>query len=125
MSLADLVVMASGTATLEALLLRRPMIICYKLAPITYAIGSRMLKIPYVGLPNLLAGRRLIPEYLQNDVTVNNLVKEIDSFIENSNSFSEALQAFEEIHRLLRGGASEKAAAAIVTAIAGEPGTED
>ena len=68
-SAADLVVMASGTATLEGLLLRRPMIICYKLAPITYAIGSRLLKIPYVGLPNLLAGQKLIPEYLQKEVS--------------------------------------------------------
>ena len=113
-SAADLVVMASGTATLEGLLLRRPMIICYKLAPITYAIGSRLLKIPYVGLPNLLAGQKLIPEYLQKEVSVNNLVAEIDRFIKEPESFNQALRSFEEIHKLLRGGASQKAAAAVV-----------
>ena len=113
-SAADLVVMASGTATLEGLLLRRPMIICYKLAPITYAIGSRLLKIPYVGLPNLLAGQKLIPEYLQKEVSVNNLVVEIDRFIKEPESFNQALKSFEDIHKLLRGGASQKAAAAVV-----------
>ena len=113
-SAADLVVMASGTATLEGLLLRRPMIICYKLAPITYAIGSRLLKIPYVGLPNLLAGQKLIPEYLQKEVSVNNLVAEIDRFIKEPESFNQALKSFEDIHKLLRGGASQKAAAAVV-----------
>ncbi|NKB32031.1 MAG: lipid-A-disaccharide synthase [Pseudomonadales bacterium] len=112
-SVSDLVVMASGTATLEGLLLRRPMIICYKLAPITYAIGSRLLQVPFVGLPNLLAGKKVIPEYLQNDVTVNNLVAEIDSFIKQPDSFDEALGTFAEIHASLRGGASNKAAAAI------------
>ena len=106
-SAADLVVMASGTATLESLLLRRPMIICYKLAPITYAIGSRLLKIPYVGLPNLLAGQKLIPEYLQKEVSVNNLVAEIDRFIKEPGLFNEALRSFEGIHKSLRGGASE------------------
>ncbi len=117
MGAADLVIMASGTATLEGLLLRRPMIICYKLAPITYAIGSRILQIPYVGLPNLLAGKKLVPEYLQKDVTAKNLRSEIDSFIKKPNAFDKALAVFDDIHKSLRGGASRKAAAAIANAI--------
>ena len=68
-SAADLVVLSSGTATLETLLLRRPMIVGYKLAAITFAIASRLVKIPYVALPNLLAGRQLVPEYIQHDLT--------------------------------------------------------
>ncbi|MDD9894609.1 MAG: lipid-A-disaccharide synthase [Gammaproteobacteria bacterium] len=117
MSVADLVIMASGTATLEGLLLRRPMIICYKLAPITYAIGSRILQVPYVGLPNLLAGEKLIPEYLQNEVSAKNLRREIDSFIKNPATFDRALTIFDDIHKSLRGGASLKAAAAIANTI--------
>lgn len=116
-SVADLVIMASGTAALEGLLLRRPMIICYKLASITYAIGSRLLKVPYVGLPNLLAGQKLIPEYLQGEVTVDNLLKEVNVFINNPNSFDKAMFAFADIHRSLRGGASKKAADAIAKII--------
>jgi len=112
-SAADLIVMASGTATLEALLLRRPMLICYKVAPITYEIGSRLLKVPYVGLPNLLAGKKIVPEYLQADLTVSALTKEIENFMTKPATFTDFLSEFEQIHRGLRTGASEKAAEAI------------
>ena len=69
MSASNLVILASGTATLEAMLLRRPMVVCYKLAPITYAIASRMLQISFVALPNLMAGKELVPEYVQKACT--------------------------------------------------------
>lgn len=118
-SAADLVIMASGTATLEGLLLRRPMVICYKLAPLTFAIGSRLLKIPFVGLPNLLAGKKLVPEYLQNDVTVENLQQEIERYFKDPHSYDAALAEFQSIHGELRGGASDKAAQAIVKALNG------
>jgi lipid-A-disaccharide synthase len=112
-SAADMVIMASGTATLEALLLRRPMLICYKVAPLTYAIGSRLLKIPYVGLPNLLAGKRLVPEYLQGQLTASALVNEIENFMTQPAAFADVLSEFERIHKALRTGASDKAAKAI------------
>ena len=109
----DFVITASGTATLEALFLRKPMVICYKMAPISYAIGSRLLKVPYIGLPNLLAGELLVPEYLQGAVTTQALFSEIDNFMSSSQSFSYSLKQFDRIHETLRGGASEKAAEAI------------
>ena len=112
-SASDFVIMASGTATLEAMLLRRPMVICYKLGSISFAIGSRMLKVPYIGLPNLLAGKRLVPEYLQNAVTPEAISKEIDEFMKAPNSYTTILDQFKNIHNLLRGGASDKAAQAI------------
>ena len=112
-SAGDLIIMASGTATLEALLLRRPMLICYKVAALTYAIGSRLLKIPYVGLPNLLAGKKLVPEYLQGELTVAALVDEIENFMTQPAAFTAVLNEFERIHKELRCGASEKAAKAI------------
>ena len=62
---------------IEAMLLKRPMVVCYKLAALTYALASRMLKVPYVALPNLLAGERLVPEFLQDQVTVENLQREL------------------------------------------------
>ncbi|MDA1370458.1 MAG: lipid-A-disaccharide synthase [Proteobacteria bacterium] len=117
MSAANLVVMASGTATLEAMLLRRPMIVCYKLAAISYAIASRLVKIPYVALPNLLAGKQLVPELMQYDLTVEALGNEINSFLKaietGDENQQQLLQEFDEIHRGLRMDASASAASAI------------
>ena len=117
-SASDLVIMASGTATLEAVLLRRPMIICYKLAPLSYVLGSLLLKIPYVGLPNLLAGKELVPEYLQGAVTSGALFQKIDEFLSSPSSHKKVLEEFDLIHKMLRKGASDKAAHAIASLIA-------
>lgn len=113
MSAADFVVMASGTATLEALLLRRPMVICYKLAALTYAIASKMVKIPNVGLPNLLAGKRLVPEYLQGQVTVDAVSAEITKFVSEPESTATMLKEFASIHNSIRLDASKQAVNAI------------
>lgn len=114
---ADLVVLASGTATLETLLLRRPMIVCYKLAAITYAIASRMVKIPFVAIPNLLAGEQLVPEYIQHRVTVpavrDEIVRHMQAVVAGTSQHDALLKRFDEIHRVLRRDASMQAAAAI------------
>ena len=109
----DFAFITSGTATLEALFLRKPMVICYKLAPISYLIGSRLIKVPYIGLPNILANEKIVPEYIQKEVTTTALLDELDEFMSGMKSFSELLIKYEEIHEDLRGGASEKAASAI------------
>lgn len=113
MSAADLVVMASGTATLEAMLLRRPMVVCYKLATLTYAIASRMVKLDHIALPNLLAGKGLVPEYIQNAVTVPALRDEMVSFFDDPTASSSMLQDFENLHHELRKDASASAADAV------------
>jgi|TARA_B110000879_G_scaffold31100_1_gene42545 lipid-A-disaccharide synthase len=113
MSAADFVVMASGTATLEALLLRRPMVICYKLAALTFAIASKMVKIPNVALPNLLAGKLLVPEYLQGQVTVDAVSDEIIKFVSEPESTAAMLKEFTTIHKRIRLGASVQAVNAI------------
>ena len=118
MRAADLVVLASGTATLEAMLLRRPMVVGYKLAPVTHFIASRLVKIPFVALPNLLAGKRLVPEYIQHDLTEEVLVSEIMSFFSGSDDTSQMLAAFDQIHASIRLNASERAADAIAGIIA-------
>lgn len=112
-SAADLVVLSSGTATLEALLLRRPMIVAYKLAAITFAIASRMVKIPFVALPNLLAGRQLVPEYIQHQLTVETLHNDIVKQMTHAVDHGPLLQEFDRIHKSLRLDASKQAATAI------------
>lgn len=124
-SAADLVLMASGTATLEALLLKRPMIVCYRLAALTYALASRMVKIPYVALPNLLAGKRLVPEYIQNQVQVPVLRDEVVRFFRGGVDVPALLTEFNAIHAQLQRGASETGAAAIARLVDGHAVGQD
>ena len=116
-SAADLVVLSSGTATLEVLLLRRPMIVCYKLAVITFAIASRLVKIPYVALPNLLAGRQLVPEYIQHNLTAEKVREGIVRHMTGSEDHEALMLEFEQIHKSLRLDASSVAALAIASLI--------
>lgn len=116
-SAADLVVLSSGTATLEAMLLRRPMIVGYKLAAITFAIASRMVKIPYVALPNLLAGRQLVPEYIQHELTVIKVSEGIVRYMTGAEDHGGLMKEFDRIHKTLRLDASSSAAQAIVALI--------
>ena len=113
MSAADFIVMASGTATLEAMLLRKPMLVCYRLAPLTYAIASRIVNVPHMALPNLLAGQRLVPELVQDEVTVTAIRDEILRYFSDPAGFEARLGEFERLHRGLRKDASATAAAAI------------
>ena len=113
MTAADFIVMASGTATLEAMLLRKPMLVCYRLAPITYAIASRIVNVPHMALPNLLAGQRLVPELVQDEVTVTAIRDEILRYFSDPADFEARLGEFEPLHRELRKDASTTAAAAI------------
>lgn len=109
----DFVILASGTASLEAMLLRRPMAVCYKLAPLSHALASRIVKVDHMAIPNLLAGERLVPEYVQNDVNKENLLREIERFMENRAPSEELLEKFAEQHNFLRRNASAQAANAI------------
>jgi lipid-A-disaccharide synthase len=117
MSAADLVVLSSGTATLEALLLRRPMVVCYRLATFSFFIASRLIKIPFVSLPNLLAGRKIVPEYIQGELNEDVLLFEIEKFYSASEIDSELLGVYEDIHLSLRLGGSKKAANAVASLI--------
>lgn len=110
---ADFVILASGTASLEAMLLRRPMAVCYKLAPLSHALASRIVKVDHMAIPNLLAGERLVPEYVQKDVNRENLLREIERFMANRAPDEELLKKFAEQHRFLRRNASAQAANAI------------
>jgi lipid-A-disaccharide synthase len=114
MTAADAVLLASGTAALEAMLLKRPMLVCYRMAPLSYAIISRMLKVPYFSLPNLLAGEALVEELVQEAVNPANLGAKMRTLLE-SGAHQERLDTrYREIHRALSGGASIKAAQAVL-----------
>lgn len=110
MQAADAVLMASGTTTLEALLLRRPMVVAYKMSALSYAIISRMVKSPYISLPNLLAGEELVPEILQDQVRPDILGPLLLAQLQHSAERSALQQRFSQIHRSLRQNASERAA---------------
>ena len=116
----DFVILASGTASLEAMLLRRPMAVCYKLAPLSYALASRIVKVDHMAIPNLLAGERLVPEYVQNDANSENLLREIERFMEHRAPSEELLEKFAEQHNFLRRNASTQAANAIHELLVGQ-----
>ncbi|MGY2193745.1 lipid-A-disaccharide synthase [Pseudomonas pergaminensis] len=110
----DAVLIASGTATLEALLYKRPMVVAYRLAPLTFWILKRMVKSPYISLPNLLAQRLLVPELLQDDATPEALAQTLLPLIDGG---EEQTRGFDDIHRTLRRDASNQAADAVLTLI--------
>lgn len=113
MAAADVVLMASGTVALEAMMLKKPMVVAYKLAELSYRILKRIVKIEHISLPNLLAGRTLVPEFIQHDATPEALADAVMERLENR-SLGQSLQAdFMAMHQLLRRDASEAAAEAI------------
>ena len=113
MAAADAVLLTSGTATLEALLLKRPMVVAYQTAPITAWLARRLVKAPYFSLPNLLASERLVPEFFQEQATVETLGKAMLALLDEKNHMENLQQRFMELHQELRCNASEQAALAI------------
>lgn len=123
MTAADVVLLASGTATLEALLLKRPMVVAYRVAPFTAWIAARLIKISRYSLPNLLAGRDLVSELIQADATAEKLGGAVLELLDNPAARARQVTEFSSIHQLLRRGASQQAAAAIAELLTQPPGT--
>ncbi|MBQ0747694.1 MAG: lipid-A-disaccharide synthase [Marinobacter sp.] len=113
MAASDVVLLASGTATLEAMLLKKPMVVGYRLSNLSYALISRLVKVPHVSLPNLLSKQPLVPELLQDDATPESLGSAVLERLENQQERDRLVEAFTELHHTLRQGADEKAAQAI------------
>lgn len=111
---ADCGLIASGTATLEAALLKCPMVITYTVPGMTYRMVKRKAYLPYVGLPNILAGRFIVPELLQSDATPENLSQALLNLAENKQKLNEMRQAFTDMHRALKQDAASKAAAVVL-----------
>lgn len=116
MAAANVVLLASGTATLECMLMKRPMVVAYRLNKFTYWIMQRLIKTPYVALPNLLAGKELVPELLQGDATVSNISAAVlERLPENT---AQGLKSdFSLLHDSLRKNASSEAAEAVLALV--------
>jgi len=114
MMASDVVLVASGTATLEAALLKRPMAIVYKMAPFSYRLMRRMGYLPYVGLPNILAGKFVVPEFIQDDATPENLAQALLNLYADKETCARISEAFLDIHLQLKQNTAEKAAAAVL-----------
>lgn len=114
MGAADVALVASGTATLEAALLKCPLVITYKMSPVSYQIMRRMAYQPYVGLPNVLAAEELAPEVLQDQATPEALVEALMGLYEDRDRRVAVVSRFTDIHRRLRQNTAERAADAIL-----------
>ncbi len=119
MTAADSVLLASGTASLEAALLKRPMVVTYRLSPMTYAlIKRRGYRLPYVALPNILAGRFVVPEILQDEAIPGNLAQAVVNQLGDKVVRQRQERVFLELHRALRQNTRDRAVEAIVPLLA-------
>ena len=121
MAAADTLLLASGTATLEAALCKRPMVVAYRMAPLSWSIISRLVKTPFAALPNILAGRLLVPELLQSEATVENILAELEPLLENDAAVEQQQHGFDAIHESLRRDSAERSAAALARLVS-QPG---
>jgi len=110
MAAADAVLVTSGTATLECLLLKRPMVVAYRLSPLSYRITRSLATTAYYSLPNLLAGRPVVTELIQNEVNAERLGREVMKLLENKTYAEDMCAEFTRIHAALRRDASHAAA---------------
>lgn len=117
MAAADVVLLASGTAALEAMLLKKPMVVAYRVSKLSAFLLRRMIKVPYYSLPNLLAGKKIIDEFVQEDVHADQLGRHLLGYLEEPER-TQALQVrFREIHMQLRRDAAAQAADAVLKLI--------
>ena len=98
---AEAAIVASGTATLEAALARCPMVITYKLSPLTYRMVMRRALLPYFGLPNILAGEFIVPELLQDDATPANLAQALGNWLDHKTAREQVRRRFQAMHESL------------------------
>lgn len=118
MAAADVVLVASGTATLEAALLKRPMVIAYKVGAMTYRFVKSLAYLPWVGLPNILAREFLVPELIQNDATPEKLAAAVGKWLDDKDACAQLAARFEAIHLSLRQNNAEKAAQTVAMLLA-------
>ncbi|EPS3387537.1 lipid-A-disaccharide synthase [Vibrio vulnificus] len=111
----DAVMLASGTVALECMLIKRPMVVGYRVNAVTAFLAKRLLKTQYVSLPNILADTELVKEYLQDDCTPDNLFGEVSRLLEGDNH--QMLDKFTEMHHWIRKDADQQAANAVLKLI--------
>ena len=115
MNAADLLIVASGTVTIEAALLKVPMIITYKVSPLTYALGKRLIRVPYIGMVNLVAGKQLAPELIQQDATPERIAQEAVKLLQDPAKLMAIREELAKVREKLgEPGASDRAAQAVI-----------
>jgi len=114
MAASDVVLLASGTATLEAMLIRRPMVVTYRVTPMTAWVARRLVTVQHYAIPNLLAGRNLVPELIQEQAVPEHLGAAVLQYLEEPGGARAVMDEFTRLHRLLRRGASDRAAEAVL-----------
>lgn len=107
---ADVALVASGTATLEAALVKTPMVIAYRQSPLTWTLMRRMIYVPAIGLPNIVAGEAFVPEFVQDRATPGRLAEALRALLDDPAARSRQVERFRKIHELLRKNTAEVAA---------------
>jgi lipid-A-disaccharide synthase len=110
----DVALVASGTATLECALLKRPMVITYRLNALTWRMMKRKSYLPYFGLPNILSGRFVVPELMQDDATPENLAQALLNLLNDQDAVAQLEDTFTALHHTLRQNTAERAAAVVM-----------
>jgi len=121
MAAADAVLLASGTTALEAMLLKKPMVVSYKLKALSYWIIKSLIKVPYVSLPNLLSNKMLVPELIQADATAQNIAEHTLKQLNDDDNRQKLRNVFVEIHQTLKADANKTAASAIAQLLKKSP----
>lgn len=114
MAIADSAIAASGTVTLEAAILGLPTVVIYKMAAMTYFIGHLLVKIPNISLPNIVAGKRIIPELLQYEVNADNIARETLALLPSSEQGEKVRKELLVVKEKLGAGGAVKRAAQVV-----------
>jgi lipid-A-disaccharide synthase len=115
----DVALAASGTVTLEAALAHRPLVVAYRVAPLSFAIAKRLVQVPHIGLPNLLCGEAVAPEFLQDDATPENLAQAVANLLADEPVRRRIERRFARLHVELRRGAADRAAEALAPLVGG------
>ncbi len=120
LAIADVAVTASGTATVQAAMHGRPMVVVYRLSPLTYRLGRRFVHVDTFAMVNLIAGRRVVPELIQDDCTPENVSREVLSLLTDADRFEQTRAALADVRRKLGSpGASGRAAEAVLAVARG------
>jgi lipid-A-disaccharide synthase len=122
---ADAALVASGTATLEAALARCPMVITYRVPPLTYRLMMRKALLPYVGLPNILSGEFVVPELLQHEATPEHLSQALGNWLDAASARERLRARFERLHRSLACGHDARVADALQPYLESPPPARD
>lgn len=125
MNISDVAVAASGTATLETSLMMTPTIIIYRVATLTYLIGKLVVKIPNIGLPNIIAGRKIVPELIQGDANPPNIAGEALRILQDEAVCLQVLADLKEVREKLGETGAVSRVAQVILEVAGQRGGEE